>query len=59
MYSQSASPTVHVDPETKKVLGRSGIVFPMVSRYNKMPTRPWTGVTNYPACKNEQFVKDV
>ena len=31
--------------------GRSGIVFPTMSRNNYMPVRPWTGIGIYPGRK--------
>lgn len=47
--ADKAVPMVAVNETTKKSLGRTGIVFPTVSRLNNMPLRPWTGITSYPA----------
>lgn len=49
-YSQMAIPGVADDPASNRTGGRSGIVFPTISRNNFMPIRSWTGVGVYPCC---------
>jgi hypothetical protein len=49
--SQMAIPGVSDNSSVNGTVGRSGIVFPTVSRNNYMPVRPWTGIGIYPCRK--------
>ncbi|CAF3398838.1 unnamed protein product, partial [Rotaria sp. Silwood2] len=50
---EKAIPGVSANSSSISPGGRSGIVFPTISRMNNMPVRPWTGVGAYP-CRSQQ-----
>ena len=60
--SQMAIPGVSPNSSFNNTNGRSGIVFPAISRNNFMPIRLWTGVGIYPCCKfvfEESIIKEL
>ncbi|CAF1327808.1 unnamed protein product [Rotaria sordida] len=54
--SQIAIPGVSANSSSGNAGGRSGIVFPTISRNNYMPIRSWTGIGTYPCLNGLMFI---
>ncbi|UJR08495.1 hypothetical protein I4U23_012761 [Adineta vaga] len=57
--SRIALPIVAPDSKNGRYGSRSGIVFPMVSKNNKMPAAPWTGTIHYPSLDGSMLIANV